>query len=104
VVISASVAVLGRRKLAREKQGVSSWFVATADLDSVVLVWRSRMGSVLARCMEPPRMWRRVRRLPGRAIDGGSEARESRIPAILRRSLPKICRRAKITGRLVDWY
>ncbi len=91
VVISASVAVLGRRKLAREKQGMSSWFVAAADPDSAMLVWGLRAGSVLTRCMEPPRMWRRVRGLLERAIDGGSEARESRIPAILRRSLPKIC-------------
>ncbi len=90
VAISASGAVLGRRKLAREKQGVRSRFVAAADPDSVMLVWRLRTGSVLARCMEPPRMWR-VRGLLERAIDGGSEARESRIPAILRRSLPKIC-------------
>lgn len=37
--------------------------------------------------------------VPGRDMDGGSEARESRIPAILKRSLPRRLRRAKTVGR-----
>lgn len=40
--------------------------------------------------------------VPGRDMDGGSDARESRMPAILKRFVPRRLRRAKIVARSVD--
>lgn len=97
--------------MAREKVTCSGMLELDAE---VVWTWASRSGAVFERCRECSlaclacslhlsatessesgllslSRWR--------ANDGGSEAKESRIPAILKRSVPRILRRAKIIGR-----
>ena len=116
VAISVSVAILGRRKLAFAKETFSS---ALNDLEEWMEppkeVCFRRVAKELARCelmeLRRPELRRAtavldngciVAGVRGRDMDGGSEATESRIPAIFKRSAPRSLRRASTTPRYLE--
>jgi hypothetical protein len=111
-VISESVAVLGRRKSAFAKEILESGFAAMAERTDparaacpcrvVIEVVRVSSGESCRLLQEEMASLDRglaVIGVRGRDMGGGSEARESRIPATLRRPDPSSFRKARMVAR-----
>jgi hypothetical protein len=111
-VISESVAVLGSRKSAFAKEMLESGFAAMAgrpDPARAACPCRVVIEEVRVSLEESCRLLREemasldrglaVVGVRGRDMGGGSVARESRIPATLRRPDPRSFRKARIVAR-----